>query len=147
MKILVPYDGSENAKNAVKEAVDLAKQFSGLLTVLHVQWDPLEETYAEEVEKYEGIEVRDEVSLRLLDDLDPMLEESGVKYDLRSETTPRIPKTILSIAEDEGYDLICIGSRGMGSAKAWLLGSVSNRVITGADCPVLVVHRRLRKKV
>lgn len=138
MKILVAYDGSENAKRAVEEAVDLAKQFSGSLTVLNVYWDPREEANVEDLRMYEGIEVRDEVSLRLLDDLEPMLMESGVDYEFRSETDPNTPEAILRIAKDEGYDCISIGSRGMGGARAWLLGSVSSRVIAKADCPVVV---------
>ncbi len=45
---------------------------------------------------------------------------------------------ILRVAEEEGYDLIAIGSRGLGGAKAWLLGSVSNKVVSESDIPVLV---------
>jgi nucleotide-binding universal stress UspA family protein len=40
---------------------------------------------------------------------------------------------------DEAFDLITIGSRGMGGGKGWILGSVSSRVIEEAPCPLLVV--------
>jgi nucleotide-binding universal stress UspA family protein len=40
---------------------------------------------------------------------------------------------------DEACDLITIGSRGIGGGKAWVLGSVSRKVIEDAPCPVLVI--------
>jgi len=139
MKVLAAYDGSENAKRAVAEAAELAKQFSGSLTVLHVYWDPSESAYAGELGRTEGIEVRDEASLRVLDDIEPMLKEAGVDYEFRSEVDPNPPKAIMRIAENEGYDCISMGSRGRGGARAWLLGSVSSKVIAESNCPVIVV--------
>lgn len=138
MNILVAYDGSEFSKKALDEAVDIAKRFSGKVTVLHVYWDPSEEAHEKVLERVERIEVRDRVSIQVLDDLEPELKKAGIKYDLRSERSNHPPAVILRIAGDEGYDLIALGSRGMGGAKAWLLGSVSSRVVSEADCPVLV---------
>ena len=138
MKILVAYDGSNFAKKAVDESVEIAMKFDGSLTILYVYWDPLEESQEALVGAVEGIEVRDSGSLRLLDDLEPELEKSGVKYELRSERSTHPPSVILLVAEEEGYDLIALVSRGRGGAKAWLLGSVSNKVVSEADCPVLV---------
>ena len=46
---------------------------------------------------------------------------------------------IANIANGEKYDLIVIGSRGLSRAKAFLLGSVSDKVVRYANCPVLVV--------
>jgi nucleotide-binding universal stress UspA family protein len=40
---------------------------------------------------------------------------------------------------DDGFDIIIIGSKGMGGGKSWILGSVSRKVIEDAPCPVLVV--------
>ena len=138
MKILVAYDGSSYAKRALDDAVKIAKKFSGKVTVLHVYWDPTEETHEGVVRTVERTEVRDRVSIRFLDDLEPELKKTGVKYDLRSERSNHPPSVILRIAGDEGYDLIAIGGRGLGGAKAWLLGSVSSKVVSEADCPVLV---------
>jgi len=139
-KILVAYDGSAESKEAVKEAADLAKRFNGSLTVLNVYWDPMEDKYEPIVEHIEKTSIGDMGSSRILDDVEPMLNKGKVKFDLRSVKDPNVPKTILRIAEDEGYSCIALGSRGMGGAKAWLLGSVSSRVIAEASCPVLVVN-------
>jgi nucleotide-binding universal stress UspA family protein len=138
MKILVAYDGSSYSKKALDDTVEIAKRFSGSITVLNVYWDPTEEAHEEVVRTVEDIEVRDRGSLRILDDLEPELKEAGVKYELRSERSNRPPEVILRIAKDEGFDFIAIGCRGMGGAKAWLLGSVSQKVVSEADRPVLV---------
>lgn len=138
MKILVAYDGSSYSKNAVEEAVEIAKKFDGSLTILHIYWDPSEESHEAAVGTIEGIEVRDSGSLRLLDDIEPELKKSGAKYEFRSERSTHPPSMILRVAEEEKYDLIAMGSRGLGGAKAWLLGSVSNKVVSESDIPVLV---------
>ena len=139
LRVLVAYDGSNESKNAVSVAGDLAKRFNGSVTVLNVYWDPMEEKYEPVVEAVEKTSMGDMGSLRILDDAGEILEKSKIKYDLRTERNPNVPKTILRIAEDEGYGCIALGSRGVGGARAWLLGSVSSRVIAEASCPVIVV--------
>jgi len=139
LKVLVAYDGSKESNNAVATAADLAERFKGSVTVLNVYWDPMEGKYEPVMEKVEKISISDSGSLRILDDVEPLLKKRKVKYDLRMERDPNVPKTILRIAEDEGYGCIALGSRGMGGARAWLLGSVSSRVIAEASCPVIVV--------
>jgi nucleotide-binding universal stress UspA family protein len=47
---------------------------------------------------------------------------------------------LITVAEDTGADCIVVGSRGMGSASRFLLGSVPNRVSHHAPCDVLIVH-------
>jgi nucleotide-binding universal stress UspA family protein len=137
LKILVPYDGSDEAKSALNEAIDIAKEFNGSLTLLHVFWDPSETRYENRLEMVENIDIRDEASLRVFSDRMEVLEKSGVDYDLRSERSPEISSTILSVAKDENYDLIVMGTRGLGTASSLLLGSVSRKVIAESDCPVL----------
>lgn len=122
MKVLVAYDGSTQADNAINEAIDLVKEFSGSITILHVPW-----------------EESDEKSKAMLKKTEERLKKAGVKYELRSERNNNAPVRIISIAESEKFDLIAIGSRGIGGAKAWILGSVSAKVVAEAPCPVLVV--------
>ena len=131
-KILVAYDGSIYSKKALTEAVDLAKRTKGSVTLLHVFW-PAEKT------KFEGTEVRDEPTIRLLKDAEGDLKKANIKYEALSERSDDPPHVILKTAEDGGFDCIVLGSRGVGGAKAWLLGSVSSRVVAEAQCPVLIV--------
>jgi nucleotide-binding universal stress UspA family protein len=122
MKILVPYDGSDYADKALDDAIELAKKFRGSITVLHVAW---EET--------------DNDSRNLLRGTEEKLKEADVRYKLRSERSQYPPRRIVRIAMDEECDLIAIGSRGLGGGKAWMLGSVSTRVLEESPYPVLVV--------
>ena len=139
MKILVAYDGSEESHRALVAATDLAKQFKGSVTALNVYWDTAQNQYEPKLEKIEGISASDEGSLRILGNAKDYLEKNKVKYELRTERNPNTPKTIMGIVEKDGYGCIALGSRGMGGARAWLLGSVSSRVIAEAYCPVIVV--------
>lgn len=139
LKILVAYDGSTESHRALEEAADLANKFSGSVTVLNVYWDPSEQQQEPIVERIEGISIMDEGSLRILDNAKSLLKEKKTKYKLRSERDPNVPNTIMKIAENEEFGCIALGSRGKGGARAWLLGSVSSRVIAEAPCPVIVV--------
>jgi nucleotide-binding universal stress UspA family protein len=122
MKILVAYDGSSQADKALNEAIVLAEKFKGTITVLHVAW-----------------EKSDDESHRLLRHAEERLKKAGVKFKIRVERSQYKPRRIVRIAMDEAFDLIAIGSRGMGGDRAWVLGSVSSRVIEEAPCLVLVV--------
>lgn len=133
MKVLVPYDGSSNAKNAVTVAIDLAKKFNGSITLLYVHWDPGTAT------QFDGTEVRDQASIRIFEKVEPELKSSAVDYVIVSENDPNAPEVILNTANTENFDSIVMGSRGVGGARAWLLGSVSSKVAAEARCPVVIV--------
>jgi nucleotide-binding universal stress UspA family protein len=137
VKILVPYDGSKEAESALDEAIDIAKAFDGSVTLLHVYWDPSETRVLKAIEATEQIGVRDEPSHRIFHDKEKDLEKAGIKHDFVSIRATNVPDTILKIAKDEDYALIAMGSRGAGRARSWLQGSVSQKVIAEAGCPVL----------
>lgn len=48
-------------------------------------------------------------------------------------------RTVVKMSHERQCDLIVVGSRGLGSAESYLLGSVSHKITGLADCPVLVV--------
>lgn len=48
-------------------------------------------------------------------------------------------RTIVSFSQEHKNDLIVMGSRGLGSIEGYLLGSVSHKVTSLSECPVLVV--------
>jgi nucleotide-binding universal stress UspA family protein len=133
MKILVPFDGSKHSKNAAKEAIDLAKKYSGSVTLLNIHWDPKASG------EYDGTEIRDQPIIQIFEDIEMDLKKSGINYELRYENDVNAPNAILQFSNEEGYDTIIMGCRGIGGAKAWLLGSVSTRVAAEATCPVIIV--------
>lgn len=67
------------------------------------------------------------------------LKEAGIEAKQRSEIGNPADK-IAEIAEREGFDLIICGSRGHGGITGLFLGSVSERLVSRARCPVLIVR-------
>ena len=68
-----------------------------------------------------------------------ILKERGIEAEA-VERRGEAATMILDEAEKEGADLIVVGTRGLNSAKRWLLGSVSTKVLHHAPCNVLVVR-------
>ena len=131
MKILGPYDGTEQTKVALENAIDIARENDGLLKVLHVYWDP-------KVREYGNTEVRDRYSLQILSEIKPRLERSKIKYELLSSHDPDISQTVLKTAEEEEVDLIVLGKRGFNDSSIELA-----RVINESDKAVLLVQSRM----
>ena len=67
------------------------------------------------------------------------MHEDGIKISpVIKEGSPA--KAILDVASEEDVDLIVIGSSGKSGFDRFILGSVSDKVVNAAKCPVLVVH-------
>ena len=133
MKILVPHDGSEHADKALTEAVDIAKRFSGAITVLHVYHNP----------RVEEDQVRGQSDLKFLNDVEEHLKDAEVRHEIRVEhfkfafIENSAPVVILKVAEEEDFDLLAMGGKGLGG-KGWLLGSVASKLVSGASCNILL---------
>ena len=124
MKILVGIDGSDHSLWALMEAINLAKKFSGLLKVIIVYRQGKEE----EAEK-----IRQKT--------EQYLARERVDYELSSILGSNPARALVDTAKHESFDLIVVGSRGLGSAAAFLMGSTSKNVVTNAGCDVLVVKK------
>ncbi|MCE5286026.1 MAG: universal stress protein [Pelosinus sp.] len=140
-KILVPVDGSKNSFKALKHAITLADSCKAELGILFVL------VLAKQLYAYTQINTS-YISDTVLDEI----EEFGKKTleEARALVPDNIPvQTFLEIgspveiipdfAADNNYNLIAIGSRGLGTIKGLILGSVSAYVVANAKCPVLVV--------
>lgn len=122
-KILVGVDGSEYAEKALKQAIEIAKRFSVEVTVVNVYHVPTGQ----------------DVSQKILDKAKAVLEDAGVKFKLVSVLSPNTPKVITDMAEDEKFDLVVVGSRGIGAIHAYLIGSVCNKTCYDSPVSVLIV--------
>jgi len=140
--ILVPVDGSECALQALDRAVDLAATYDATLHVVTVadvritfggsEFD-FDAAHVLEYAEQRGEHVIDE-ALDRLDDLDTDLPtESAVVTGIPDEE-------ILSYAEDNGIDVIVMGTHGRSGLDRVLLGSVTERVIRRSPVPVLTVR-------
>lgn len=124
MKILVGTDGSEHSQKAFLEAVNIAKRYSGFIKVMIVYDRGL----------------RSEAD-QILKEAEEYLRKEKIKYELSSIQGSNPSRALINIAEHEDFDLIVVGSRGLGSAASILLGSVSKKVVVNAPCDVLVVKK------
>jgi len=142
-KLLLASDGSDYALRAAEAAAQLAKGLGTSVTILHVFTMPVLQM---SVPGSPGVDmdpgavnayieqVQDSVARRT----GRVLDEAGVPYEILTEVG-HPAEVIVRIAEDDGYDLIVLGSRGMTAFKSFLLGSVSDKVSHHAHCPVLIV--------
>ena len=122
VKILVGYDASPQSKKALNEAITIAKRFSGFIKVVSVYGRGFEQKAETSV-----IEVKES------------LKREKVDYEIELIQGSSPAKTLESIAKKENFDLIAVGSRGLGNTASMLLGSVSRDVISNSQCNVLIV--------
>ncbi|RDV81302.1 universal stress protein [Ammonifex thiophilus] len=148
-KILVAVDGSENALRAVREAVRLAKGNPEAEITLITIVPPLDSAFAygtwftpQEVQDREK-KVIDALLARaeeIIREAEEVAREDGAEK-IKSVVQVGDPaQAIVTYAEKEKFDVIVMGKRGRGIIRELLLGSVSNKVVHLAPCPVLLVH-------
>ena len=139
-KILTAYDGSKASRKALEKALALAEcNPQASLDVLNVVTNPtmivgeaIIRPSAESMQEYY------EYSDHLLDEVKTIL--AGIPNESRVIQSDGQPaKAILDYAHNNGYDLIVIGSRGLGNIREFFLGSVSHNIVQQARIPVLVV--------
>jgi nucleotide-binding universal stress UspA family protein len=141
--ILVPVDGSDAALAALECAVALAALSDAELSILTVY-------------RHHGML---EASLSMVRAKDPgPLDDvlRGHAQDIAEQAKTRareagaaqarafvkngpVARSIVAFPKEHGADLIVLGSRGAGAVDRYLLGSVSHKVTSVAECPVLVV--------
>ena len=133
--ILVAWDGSEHAKHALAEAVDLARTQDARLTHLTVAAPPhVWPGYVLPITQAD----LDSAAEQILAEGAALVPE-GIPVSGRSAAGhPGTELLKRAAAADE--DLIVVGSRGRGAVRSAVLGSVSHFVLNHATVPVLIVH-------
>jgi|TARA_Y100000031_G_scaffold104009_1_gene114406 nucleotide-binding universal stress UspA family protein len=147
--ILVPTDFGETSQVALKYALELASTYHGSLHVLHVVPDPSDQPWPVELEAEASGSALSELTQRweerANEQLKKLLSETERKeLGVRLMTSVGHPtEQILQYAKDQAVDLIVMGTLGRGTvAHTWRvsLGSVAERVVRQAPCPVLTVR-------
>ncbi len=135
--ILVALDGSDHALKAARVAGELAVCMQSDLWVV-VAYDPLPSYLGEPI-------LQGEIRKRLESAKEVLqigLKEIGqIQGTLRTEILEGPPaEAILSVAEARGVELIVVGTRGLGRLPGLLVGSQSQKIVSHAHCPVLLVR-------
>lgn len=138
-RILVPTDFSEHSENAVRYGCELAAKFDAELHLLHVvELTPV--MYGE------GAYFTPDTEAQLVADSNKRLNELP-EGDLRESlnvtrtTTSGHPlPEICGYAKKNDIDMIVLGTHGRGAIAHVLLGSVAEKVVRKAPCPVMTVH-------
>jgi nucleotide-binding universal stress UspA family protein len=142
--IVVGTDGSDTAKEAVRQAAELAKAM-GAQVLLVSAYEPVPESRL----RHERNEVPDDVSWMVnpredvqavLDDEAERITEAGVAEVETFAREGDPADAILDVAEEKNADLIVVGNKGMTGARRFLLGSVPNKVSHHAPCNVMIVR-------
>jgi nucleotide-binding universal stress UspA family protein len=143
-KILVPIDGSIASINAAKKAVDVAKHYGSSITFISVahlpdvaKYEKYNTTWFTDYEKM-TISLREEEE-KMVDSIIRNLDFGDIKCN-KIIITGEPYDEILNVATEGKYDLIVMGRRGFSKIKRFFVGSVTQRVIAEAPCPVLVVQ-------
>jgi nucleotide-binding universal stress UspA family protein len=141
--IVVGTDGSDTARKAVGEAIDLARSV-GAAVCLVSAYEPVPQARLREEARQTPedlqwmVNPREEVDATLGDAADAVREAGLDVETFAREGDPA--DAILDVAEEREADLIVVGHKGMTGARRFLLGSVPNKVSHHAPCSVLIVR-------
>ena len=144
-QILVATDFSEPSEVAVAYGRDLARSYGATLHVVHV----VENRYAfygAEV-GFAAADVERNIEAAVRRDLDATIARvGGDAVDVRAVVTHggNVAQALTEYARNHAVDLIIVGTHGRGAVSRFLMGSVAERVVRSAPCPVLTVRAHER---
>jgi nucleotide-binding universal stress UspA family protein len=141
--ILVPTDFSKYADAALKKAVDIAAQHDTKIYLLHVIDEVIRQCAADYCLSYEVVQQLEKDSLKaakakLKLEAEAIIKSKKIKvvFDVKKGIPSEV---ILSEQKAKKIDLVVIASHGKTGILKQLMGSVADKVIKGAKCPVIVV--------
>ncbi len=154
-KILVPVDGSNASISAVKKSIEIGKKYNSTIKLISVVksteykrknrnenlWSAVDGSIITENEELEKkLESKYVENVRtLLDQIVTRLDFNGTKVEKEVLVGEPYEK-IIETARNGNFDLIVMGNRGFSKVKRFFVGSVAQRVISEAPCPVLVIR-------
>jgi nucleotide-binding universal stress UspA family protein len=145
-KILVPLDGSKLAEVALAHVEQLAWEQGSSLILLRVVRPPRAVEYTRQEEMMALNREREAVFKR---DAETYL--AARRGELRNKNlqvtthiilSEAVATAILDFAESEGVDLIAMSTHGRSGLGRWVYGSVADKVLQGATCPVLLIRAK-----
>ncbi|MGD9568328.1 MAG: universal stress protein [Sedimentibacter sp.] len=154
-KILVPVDGSNASISAVKKSIEIGKKYNSDIKLISV----VKSTENRRKERNENlwnavdgsiiansVELEKKLESKYVENAQVLLDQIVTKLDFRGT---RVEKEVLigdpfdkiiETAKNGNYDLIVMGNRGFSKVKRFFVGSVTQKVLAEAPCPVLVIR-------
>lgn len=138
-RILIPIDGSQLSLEAARRGVYIAKKLESKVVFLYVIDVRLIETSSLTGTDPSILKARLRIAAeRYLNEATKLAEEENITFQNRiREGLPA--EDILKEIEDEGIDLVIMGSKGMSGAHRVIIGSTAEEVVRWSPCPVLIV--------
>jgi nucleotide-binding universal stress UspA family protein len=139
-KILVPVDFSSHSNAALELAIDFAKSFEASITLLHCyQLSPSGGSPYGIVMPPEYCEKIREAAERYLKKWCEKAAAAGIEVDY-SSSSANPAQEILRRAEEIGADLIVMGTNGLTGISHLMIGSIAERTLRLAPCPVMTIR-------
>jgi nucleotide-binding universal stress UspA family protein len=138
-KILVPVDGSDNSYKALEAALILSEKLGSNISVVNVM-EQVPITHIES-EKLLGelLEAYKKENQEILSKCSDIAHQKGITIKtvlLQGNPAP----VILDYSKKENFDLVIMGSRGMGKFKELILGSVSSKIVHHSPCAIMIIR-------
>lgn len=148
--ILVPLDGSPLGEAALEPAVEIARLFEAELSLVQVV-RPVSAAASPPVAFPVGYDERFTDLCRreaqdYLGDLAERLRAQGVRASAAAVLSESVAATILDLAAGERIRLVALATHGYGGLRRLTLGSVADKVVRGANRPVLVCPAKVRRR-
>ena len=142
-KILVPLDGSILSEGAIAPALEVARRFGATVLLFrtsvlpeHLMVSPVPVSPATYAEIEESIL---ETTREYLEATKTRFAEAGVTLET-AQSSGEAAREILELAQTRGIDLIVMSTHGRSGFQRWLFGSVAEKVMRHAPCPVLAIR-------
>ena len=138
-KVLVAVDGSDNSFRALDAALLFSEKLGANVTAIHViDVIPVLHIQSEKLLR-ELVDAYKKESQRILSKCSEIATRKGLSINTKL-LQGHAGSTILDFCEKGKYDIIVMGSRGMGKLKELVLGSVSSKVVHHSSCPVMITR-------
>lgn len=138
--ILVPSDFSESSEAARRYGFELARRFDASLHLLHVVQDPMTLPWAAEGFSMPVLDFVDQWQAEATQRLTASIPAADAARVTVAVTIGSPYPEILRYADEHQVDLIVMGTHGRSGVTHMLLGSIAEKVVRRAPCPVLTVH-------
>lgn len=137
-KIIFASDGSDNAHRAGLAAIELAQDLSlKSIIVIHIAISPPAQSRMIKAD-FDAHTLLEEDAKEIMKQTFEEIDKAGLSAEVHVAIGDPADE-IVKIAKNEDADLLVIGSRGLGSITGVLIGSVSQKIVHEASCPVMIV--------